>query len=67
MSKCIPGEQTSEHDSAASDMLLSLAANEGTWWCGGSDYHGPTKPHVELGCVRVPSEVLTQGPFARLV
>lgn len=56
----------SEHDAAATQRLRALAAREGLWWCGGSDFHGPTKPHACLGGVTVPPEVLEQGPFARV-
>lgn len=57
----------SEHDAAATQRLRALAAREGLWWCGGSDFHGPTKPHACLGGVTVPPEVLEQGPFARVL
>lgn len=53
----------SEHDAAATARLRRLAAAEGLWWCGGSDFHGPSKPHAALGSVPVPPEVLEQGPF----
>lgn len=53
----------SEHDAATTARLRMLAAGEGLWWCGGSDYHGPSKPHVRLGGVTMPPEVLEQGPF----
>ncbi|HWE63343.1 MAG TPA: PHP domain-containing protein [Chloroflexota bacterium] len=53
----------SEHDGAATAYLRRLAAEHGLWWSGGSDFHGPTKPHVVLGGVEVPPEVLEQGPF----
>ena len=54
----------SEHDVAATERLRRLAAHEGLWWCGGSDFHGPTKPRACLGGVVVPPRVLEQGPFA---
>ena len=53
----------SEHDAEATLRLRRLADAEGLWWCGGSDYHGPTKPHAPLGGVEVPPDVLDQGPF----
>ena len=52
-----------EHDRAATERLRCLAEAEGLWWTGGSDFHGPTKPHARLGAVPVPEEVLEQGPF----
>lgn len=55
----------SEHDTAATAYLRALAASEGLWWCGGSDFHGPTKPQAPLGGVNVPAEVLEQGPFVQ--
>ncbi len=55
----------SEHDEATTERLRRLAEAEGLWWCGGSDYHGPSKPHAPLGGVTVPPEVLEQGPFPR--
>ncbi|MDB5077968.1 MAG: hypothetical protein JWO42_4147 [Chloroflexi bacterium] len=53
----------SEHDAAAVAMLRETALREAMWWSGGSDFHGPSKPNVELGGVGVPPEVLDQGPF----
>lgn len=55
----------SEHDAAATAYLRELAASESLWWCGGSDFHGPTKPQAPLGGVDVPAEVLEQGPFVK--
>ncbi len=55
----------SEHDAAATEMLRRVASREGLWWCGGSDFHGPTKPHARLGGVTAPPSVLEQGPFSR--
>jgi predicted metal-dependent phosphoesterase TrpH len=53
----------SEHDPEAAATLLEVAAREAMWWSGGSDFHGPSKPNVELGGVDVPPQVLDQGPF----
>ena len=53
----------SEHDAATTERLRRRAEAEGLWWCGGSDFHGPTKLHAPLGGVSVPPEVLAQGPF----
>lgn len=53
----------SEHDARASARARRIAAEHGLWWSGGSDFHGPSKPHVHLGGVDVPPEVLEQGPF----
>ncbi len=53
----------SEHDAAATRRLRRLADEQGLWWSGGSDFHGPTKPDVHLGAVPVPPTVLEQGPF----
>ena len=55
----------SEHDAAATAYLRELASAEGLWWCGGSDFHGPTKPQAPLGGVDVPAAVLEQGPFVK--
>jgi len=55
----------SEHDAAATRYLRDLAAEQGLWWTGGSDFHGRAKPDVRLGGVAVPPEVLAQGPFQR--
>lgn len=54
----------SEHSAEATAYLRALASAEGLWWCGGSDFHGPTKPQAPLGGVVVPVAVLAQGPFA---
>ena len=53
----------SEHDAGASARARQIAAEHGLWWSGGSDFHGPSKPDVQLGGVDVPPEVLDQGPF----
>jgi predicted metal-dependent phosphoesterase TrpH len=55
----------SEHTPEATARLRRLAAEHGLWWCGGSDFHGPSKPAAVLGGVDVPEEVLAQGPFPR--
>lgn len=52
-----------EHDAATTARLRRRAEREGLWWSGGSDFHGPTKPHAPLGGVAVPPAVLEQGPF----
>jgi 3',5'-nucleoside bisphosphate phosphatase len=52
-----------EHKVADRERLLRVAKERGLWWCGGSDFHGPTKPAAILGAVDVPVEVLDQGPF----
>lgn len=57
----------SEHDVAASRYLRALAAEQGLWWTGGSDFHGGAKPQAPLGGVSVPPEVLDQGPFPRML
>ena len=54
-----------EHTPAATARLSRVAAEHNLWWCGGSDFHGPSKPTAVLGGVTVPEEVLEQGPFAR--
>jgi hypothetical protein len=53
----------SEHAPPDVAMLSGLAAEHGLWFCGGSDFHGTNKPHIELGGVEVPDDVLAQGPF----
>jgi predicted metal-dependent phosphoesterase TrpH len=52
-----------EHDAAARQRLRRIAEERGLWWCGGSDFHGPSKPRAHLGGVAVPLDVLQQGPF----
>ena len=54
----------SEHDAETSRALAALAAREGLWWSGGSDFHGPGKPPNGLGSVSVPPEVLEQPIFS---
>ena len=53
----------SEHDAATSRALAAFADDEGMWWSGGSDFHGPGKPPKGLGSVAVPPEVLDQPIF----
>lgn len=53
----------SAHSEADRERLCRIAGKRGLWWCGGSDFHGPTKPAAILGAVAVPVEVLEQGPF----
>ena len=57
----------SGHEPADVIMLRNTAAENGLWCCGGSDFHGANKPRINLGSVDVPSAVLQQGPFARIV
>lgn len=57
----------SEHDVETSRMLADLAAGEGLWWSGGSDFHGPGKPPDGLGSVAVPPDVLEQSIFQRAI
>jgi predicted metal-dependent phosphoesterase TrpH len=56
-----------EHDAAATQQLRRIAEERDLWWCGGSDFHGPSKPRAHLGGVVVPLEVLEQGPFRQQV
>jgi predicted metal-dependent phosphoesterase TrpH len=56
-----------EHDAAATQRLRRIADQRGLWWCGGSDFHGPSKPRAHLGSVAVPLDVLQQGPFRQQV
>jgi len=56
-----------EHKPADRERLLRVAKQRGLWWCGGSDFHGPTKPAAILGAVDVPIAVLEQGPFPAAV
>jgi len=55
----------SEHDEEATAELRRVARERGLWWCGGSDFHGATKPQARLGGVPIPPDVLEQGPFPR--
>jgi len=56
-----------EHNEAANKKLSQIAKDRELWWCGGSDFHGPSKPRARLGRVPVPVSVLDQGPFKQLV
>jgi len=48
----------SDHDAAHTRMILDLARRLGLGVTGGSDFHGLSKPHVQLGQPPVPLAVL---------
>ena len=56
----------SDHDAQLTRELLRLARELGMGVAGGSDYHGPSKPHVRLGRPRVPASVVARR-FAALL
>ncbi len=50
----------SDHSDTLTRICLDLGRRLGLAIVGGSDFHGPPKPHVRLGCPRVPAAAL--GP-----
>ena len=51
----------SDHSDALTRICLDLARRLGLAVTGGSDFHGPPKPHVRLGHPRVPLAALGQA------
>ena len=56
----------SDHTPAQSRQYIALAGRLGLGISGGSDFHGPTRADVRLGCPRVPVSALT-GRVAELL
>lgn len=48
----------SDHNQEDRNRYLGLAAKLGLAVTGGSDYHGASKPHIDLGQVTLPPELL---------
>jgi len=55
-----------DHSARQTRFYVALAKRLGLCVTGGSDFHGPAKPHVQLGRPRVPLGALTGSLLQRL-
>jgi hypothetical protein len=50
----------SDHNSEVQAEYLQVAGKIGLQVTGGSDFHGDSKPHIDLGSVLLPAETLAR-------